>query len=82
VVIKTAGITLDEAKTFYEAAKDAYLHACSALNYKIGTRAKANQEIDKARNEMTYWDGIIKELEAKAAGRGRRLQGRYVPIDN
>ena len=76
-----SGITLEVAKEMFDAAKKAYLAACTAQEYKIGSRSKRAAELRDLRNDMDYWDKKVKELEALSAGGSRRKTFQIVPRD-
>ena len=76
-----SGITLEVAKSMFEAAKTAYLSACTAQEYRVGSRSKRAADLKNLRQDMEYWDNKVKELKAVAAGKGRRRSYRITPRD-
>ena len=56
--------TLEEAREFYQVAKEAYLGALSNKSYDINGRSKSNHDIDKLKKEMNDWKDIVVKLEA------------------
>ncbi|HEU4708749.1 MAG TPA: DUF6148 family protein [Methylophilaceae bacterium] len=66
-----AGITLVQAEaklSEYMAAETAVL---SGQSYEIAGRSLRRADLAEIRNGMDYWDRKLKELSARASGRGR-----------
>jgi predicted secreted hydrolase len=51
-----AGLTLAQLEANLAAANAAYLVALNSQSYSVAGRSKANQEIEKMRIQVEYWE--------------------------
>lgn len=66
-----AGITLAQAQAKLTSSMAAYDSALSAQSYSIGSRSKANANLDALERAVNFWEAKVKELTRG----GRAIKG-------
>lgn len=68
-----AGITLAQAETQLAAYLDAETKVLSGQSYQFQGRTLTRANLSEIRAGVASWDKRVKELSAKASGRGRSV---------
>jgi len=71
-----AGITLAQAQAQLDAWLAASTAVASGQSYSIAGRSLSRVDAGEIREQITYWNGQVSMLSARASGRRRRT--RYV----
>lgn len=66
-----AGITLSQAETQLAAYIAAEIKVLSGQSYEFQGRSLTRADLSEIRAGVTAWDRRVKELSAKASGKGR-----------
>jgi hypothetical protein len=70
-----AGITLAQAETNLAAANAAYLKALDVQSYTTSGRTKTNQDIEKLRQQIVFWEGKVALLSSTYSHRPISIKG-------
>ncbi len=65
------GITLQQAEAQLQAYIDAEIKVLAGQSYELAGRMLKRADLKEIRAGITSWDRRVKELSARASGRGR-----------
>lgn len=68
-----AGITLEQAETKLNAYLEAETNVLAGQSYQFQGRTLTRANLSEIRAGISSWDKRVKELSAKASGRGRSV---------
>lgn len=74
-------ITLERAKTHYDAWLDAELAVSTGQSYSIGSRSLTRANLAEIRKQIDYWENKVAALTITANGGRIRRAKRYIPRD-
>ncbi|SFI31285.1 DUF6148 family protein [Nitrosomonas sp. Nm34] len=66
-----AGITLEQAEAELDRWMEANKKVASGQSYEIDGRRLDRVNAKEIREQITYWNGMVKDLSVKARGRSR-----------
>jgi hypothetical protein len=76
-----AGITLDTAQKHLDTWLEAEESVATSQSYQIGSRVLTRANLREIRNEITFWEDKVTQLENSRSHKGRNRVVRAVPRD-